>query len=189
MYLFFDTETTGKPKDYQADMRDIDNWPRVIQLAYLQFDAEGNRIDGFSELIKPDGWTVPKKKFWIENGFSTEQNEAHGVPISIAFDYFLKAYDNSDFLLAHNMNFDYNVLGAELIRANRKATKKADRICTMLSSTDYCKLPGKYGYKWPSLSELHIKLFGHDFDNAHDALADVEATAKCFFELKKIGAI
>jgi hypothetical protein len=37
------------------------------------------------------------------------------------------------------------------------------------------------------LSELHTKLFGKDFEGAHDAFADIDATEKCFWELKKIG--
>ena len=52
------------------------------------------------------------------------------------------------------------------------------------ATTEYCQLPGKYGYKWPTLSELHIKLFGEDFEGGHDALEDVKACAKCLFELQ-----
>lgn len=63
------------------------------------------------------------------------------------------------------------------------------KYCTMKSATDYCKLPGKKGFKAPRLSELHQVLFGTDFDHAHNALADVEATARCFWELKKRGVI
>ena len=37
--------------------------------------------------------------------------------------------------------------------------------------------------------ELHQKLFGCDFDNAHDSSADIAATEKCFWELKKRGIL
>ena len=33
----------------------------------------------------------------------------------------------------------------------------------------------------------HINL--HDFDKAHDALADIEATAKCFWKMRKLTLI
>ena len=59
----------------------------------------------------------------------------------------------------------------------------------MHASTDYCKLRGPYGYKWPKLSELHIKLFGEDFKEAHNASVDINATAKCFWKMRKIGLI
>jgi hypothetical protein len=52
----------------------------------------------------------------------------------------------------------------------------------MRASTDYCKIPGPYGYKYPKLSELHIKLFGEDFKEAHDASADTNAPEKRFWE-------
>ena len=57
----------------------------------------------------------------------------------------------------------------------------------MKSTTDFCQLPGPYGYKWPRLEELYQKLFGEDFENRHQALADVRACAKCYFELRRLG--
>ena len=32
MYLIFDTETTGLPKNWKAPLTDFDNWPRMVQL-------------------------------------------------------------------------------------------------------------------------------------------------------------
>ena len=29
MYIVFDTETTGLPKDFSAPITDFDNWPRI----------------------------------------------------------------------------------------------------------------------------------------------------------------
>jgi len=58
-----------------------------------------------------------------------------------------------------------------------------------MKSTNYCGILGEYGVKWPKLRELHIKLFGTEFDGAHDASADIAATKKCFFELKRIGIL
>jgi DNA polymerase-3 subunit epsilon len=59
----------------------------------------------------------------------------------------------------------------------------------MQKSTDYCKLPGRYGYKWPTLSELHITLFGKDFEDAHNAMGDVIATENCFWKLRDLGIV
>ena len=63
------------------------------------------------------------------------------------------------------------------------------RVCTMKSSTDFCRIPGSYGLKWPTLTELHLALFNTVFDETHNALKDVEACAKCFFQLKKKGIV
>ena len=189
MIQIFDTETTGLPRNWKAPMSDVDNWPRIIQLAYLVFDNQGNEIVQYNELIKPDGWTMPTDKFWIDNGFSQEESLAKGVPICAALDYFLGNYNNCRVLAAHNINYDYNVMGAELIRAGMRANQKNRQICTMQSSTKLCKIPGQYGYKWPKLEELHRHLFGENFDNAHDALADVRATARCLFGLRRLGIV
>jgi len=103
---------------------------------------------------------------------------------------FNELVERSDFIVAHNISFDEKILGAELLRKKIKSNfNRKRKLCTMQSSTDYCRLPGPYGYKWPTLSELHIKLFGEGFDNAHDASVDINATEKCFWEMRKIGLI
>ena len=56
-------------------------------------------------------------------------------------------------------------MGAELLRKEASSSfESTKKLCTMKSSTEYCKIPGLYGYKWPTLSELHIKLFGEDLE-------------------------
>ena len=52
---------------------------------------------------------------------------------------------------------------------------------------NFVLFPGPRGFKWPSLGELHHALFNKGFDDAHDAAADVEATARCFLELVLLG--
>ena len=37
-FVAFDTETTGLPKEYDAPYTDIDNWPRLVQLAWIVYD-------------------------------------------------------------------------------------------------------------------------------------------------------
>jgi hypothetical protein len=59
----------------------------------------------------------------------------------------------------------------------------------MEKTTNFCAIQGPYGYKWPKLSELYFKLFQSNFEEAHNAAADIKATAKCFWELKKLNKI
>lgn len=186
-YLFFDTETTGLPKNYKAPASDLENWPRIIQIAWAYFEDE-NLISSEKHLIKPDGWEIPKEKFWFENGFSQETSMKEGVELAEVVNKFMNLYNESDYIIAHNYDFDEKILDAELIRLSIEKQNNPDPICTMKSSTDFCEIPNQYGYnsfKWPKLQELHEKLFNSRFDSAHDALADVKACARCFFELKK----
>lgn len=193
-FLFFDTETTGLPKRWGSSMEDVENWPRIIQLAFIIADEQGNEVGRFKELIKPDGWEIPNEKFWQDNGYTTAENIEKGVPIFKALRAFQEALKTVDFKVAHNINFDNPVVGSEMIRADisHQMFKFKKGICTMAKSTAYCKIPhanGRGGNKWPKLEELHTHLFGVNFDGAHDALADVTATKDCFFELINRGVI
>ena len=188
-YLFFDTETTGVPKDWKAPITNFDNWPRIVQLAWLVYDSKGNQILKNEFIIKPNGFEIPSEASNV-HGITTQYAIKNGVPIEDVLLNFEKHCEKSKYLIAHNINFDSKVTSSEYLRIlSRNPISRLEKMCTMESSTNYCKIPGNYGYKWPKLSELHIKLFGVDFEGAHNALADIEATAKCFWEMKKLKLI
>ena len=185
MYLFFDTETTGIPKNWKAPITDVDNWPRLVQIAWQQYDNKGIKILEGDYIIKPEGFSIPVEASKI-HGISTERATREGAVLKEVLSEFSGLISGSDFLVAHNMNFDEKIIGAEFIRKGVDSDLfQSTRLCTMMASTDYCKLPGNYGYKWPKLSELHIKLFDADFEEAHNASVDIEACAKCFWELRR----
>jgi len=186
MYIFFDTETTGLPNNWKAPVTDTDNWPRVTQLAWQVYDEDGKLLRERCELIKPDGWVIPDEQFFIDNNMSTERCEKEGVRLIDILEDFVEQVDNAEYLIAHNMKFDEKVIGCEMVRMKLGFRQEPNKLCTMQESTNYCKMkPFRYGtYKWPSLVELHEKLFDEGFDGAHDALADVKACARSFFELK-----
>ena len=189
IYLFFDTETTGLPRNYKAAVTDLDNWPRVVQLAYAVYDESGKELTKVNRIIKPQGFTIPVEASKV-HGISTERALQEGIDLSTALEEFSNWANKADYLVAHNVSFDQSILGAEFIRSKLKdSIANAKKICTMQSSTDYCRIPGPYGFKWPTLQQLHMTLFGLGFGAAHNALADVEATVKCFFELKQLGEI
>ncbi|RLD46176.1 MAG: 3'-5' exonuclease [Bacteroidetes bacterium] len=189
MYLFFDTETTGLPKNYKAPASDIDNWPRMIQIGWILSNDKGERIDSAEFIIKPDGFSIPSSASNI-HGITTQRAVKEGVPLDDVLNKFNEIVDDASVIIAHNISFDEKIIGAEFIRRNIASSFDAKpKYCTMLNSTDFCKIPGYYGFKWPKLSELHIKLFGEDFEGAHNAFADIEATERCYFEMKKRGII
>ena len=189
MYLFFDTETTGLPRNWKAPVTDLNNWPRMIQIAWILCDNNGNRIETDDFIIKPENFKIPLDASRV-HGITTEKALSEGENLEKVLINFNQLVDEADFIVAHNISFDEKIIGAELLRKGiRSEFGKKRKLCTMKASTDYCRIPGPYGYKWPKLSELHIKLFGEDFDEAHDASADINATEKCFWEMRKIGLI
>lgn len=189
MYLFFDTETTGLPRYYGAPLEDLDNWPRLVQLAWLLVDEKGKELDGRDRIIKPSGFVIPEAASCV-HGISTEKALQEGIALTKALEEFADAFEKAKSLVAHNISFDEKIMGAEFLRENLQPSFfDMPRICTMHGSTEYCAIENERGYKWPKLIELHQKLFGKEFDGAHDALADVKATARCFFELKERGVL
>ena len=189
MYLFFDTETTGLPRNWKAPVTDLSNWPRLVQLAYLYYDRNGNKISGGDFIIKPEGFTIPAETSRI-HGITTERASSEGESLMIVLKTFQSLVSQAEFLVAHNMSFDEKIVGAEFLRIGMQNTIPSKRkICTMESTTTFCAIDGPYGYKWPKLSELHYKLFKTGIDEAHNAAVDITATAKCFWELNRIGKI
>ena len=189
MILFFDTETIGLPKNYNAPITDLDNWPRLIQLAYIFQDKDGKIISKGDKIIKPQGFRIPPEATSI-SGISNEIAEKEGEELKIVLENFNSLIKKADFLVGHNIDFDINIVEAEFLRSNLiNEISSNKKICTMKLSTDFCAIDSPNGYKWPKLNELHQKLFDVDFENAHNAASDVDATMICFWELCKNGII
>tara|TARA_B100000927_G_scaffold282885_1_gene270031 strand:- start:2057 stop:6364 length:4308 start_codon:yes stop_codon:yes gene_type:complete len=191
MYLIFDTETTGLPLNWKAPLTDFDNWPRCVQLAWQIHDIEGKLVDVKNYIIQPDGYEIPYNASKI-HGISTDLANEKGIQLLEVLKYFIEDVQKSKLVIGHNILFDNNIIGSELLRM-KMTNILSDFPCidTKDLSTNYCAIPGGKGgkYKWPTLSELHIKLFGEDFLQAHNASADVQATARCFLELIRLEII
>ena len=59
MYLFFDTETTGIPRNYKASVSDLKNWPRLVQIAWLLSEEDGNEVSSAEYIVKSKGVWFP----------------------------------------------------------------------------------------------------------------------------------
>jgi len=186
MYLIFDTETTGLPKNYKAPISDTNNWPRCIQIAWQLHDAMGNLIENRDFLIKPDGFNIPFDAEKI-HGISTQLAEKEGENLEEVLYLFNEALAKAKFIVGQNVGFDVNIMGAEFFRKKIKSTLSIKPVLdTCTEATAFlCKLPGGRGgkFKLPTLTELHSYLFYQPFAEAHNATADVEATTRCFLEL------
>lgn len=188
MYLIYDTETTGLPQNYNAPISDTDNWPRLVQLAWQLHDSTGKLINRGNKIVQPEGFTIPFNSVKI-HGISTERAESEGFALREVMDEFLIDVEKADIIIGHNIEFDINIVGCEMFRLQDNTAKLlgVKTIDTKEEGTEFCAIPGGRGgkFKWPTLAELHRKLFDEDFGDAHDAAYDVDATAKCFFGLLK----
>jgi DNA polymerase III subunit alpha len=191
MFLIFDTETTGLPKNWKAPLTDSENWPRMVQLAWQLHNETGELQEAKNYIVKPEGYTIPFAAEKI-HGISTEKALKEGRDLHWVLEEFNKSLASTEFLVGHNVEFDISIVGAEFLRIQLSSSfLDIRKIDTKEDSTDFCALPGGKGgkFKWPNLSELHLKLFGEGFEEAHNAAADVAATSRCFLELSRLGII
>ena len=188
-YLFFDTETTGVPKDYNAPISDTRNWPRIVQISWLVVSADKSIIRQEDHIIRPDGFTIPPEASAI-HGITQAKAMSQGEDLRTVINKFCADAKNARYVVGHNVSFDINVTKCECYRLGVQDPFAGKSIlCTMTSSTNYCRIPGYYGYKWPKLDELYMKLFGRHFQDAHNSLADIKATYECFWKLRELRII
>lgn len=186
MYIIFDTETTGLPKRWDAPITDTNNWPRCIQLAWQLHDEVGILLEHQDFIIKPEGFNIPYDAEKI-HGISTELANENGVSLQEALIAFNIALSKANFVVGQNINFDIQILGCEFHRSDIHSdllSKKILDTCTEVTAS-LLQLPGGRGgrFKLPTLTELYYYLFNTQFQEAHNATADVEATSRCFLEL------
>ena len=193
MFLIFDTETTGLPKNFKAPLTDFDNWPRMVQLAWQLHDNTGKLLQNNSIIIKPVGFEISQDMEKL-HGISTRKALTNGEDLKSVLDYFKASVNCADYLCGHNVNFDLNIIGSECLRMGLPNIVKGKKYIDTKNeqTTNFCNIPGGAGWdrpRWPSLSQLYEKLFGVNFTGAHNAAFDVEATAKVLFETIKLGII
>lgn len=180
--LFFDTETTGVSENYNLPSSNLKNWPRMVQLAWIVSDISGNMISRECHIIYPEEFIIPDDSIRI-HGITNERAKKEGEPLKVVLESFYDQMIKSDAVVGHNVSFDIYVVGAEMLRCGMKDTiSNVPFYCTMQLSTKFCNIAGTNGrLKWPTLQELYLKLFNKNYNYAHDAMADIEATFKCFF--------
>lgn len=190
MFIIFDTETTGLPKNWSAPITDTENWPRCIQIAWQLHDEFGNLIEHQDYLVKPEGFDIPYDSERI-HGISTDLALQKGIPLHEVLVKFNEALSKAKFVVGQNVGFDVNVMGCEFYRMQMDSPMAKMPVldtCTEVTA-NLVKIPGGRGgrFKLPTLTELHEFLFGVPFGEAHNATADVEATTRCFLELIRKG--
>ncbi len=177
MYIFIDIETTGLDPDTC----------RVVQIAWATYSDLGLLEAKRDFTVKPEGYSIPAESTRIHS-ITNEFAYAVGKSIQKVLIELTKDIKIRTTIVAHNAKFDLSVLIKEFSRNSiENPFTRKNIICTMISTVDYCGIPHPtFGKKFPSLTELHHKLFNSDFTEKHNARADLEATAKCFWTLKKL---
>lgn len=186
--LVLDTETTGLAR-FNSPLSDPAQ-PNLVQLSALQVRAEPLRVlQSLSLIVLPDMWTVPAEAEAV-HGISTEMAQFFGQPEKEVLTAFLKLWEKSDLLVAHNVKFDKHIIACSMARAYPDTTELLHEwinfpsLCTMEECKPVVQARNVKGaLKWPKLSEAYRFFFNEDFDNQHSANADAVACMQIYFAL------
>ncbi len=190
MFLLFDASTNGKPKNWKAHFTDTFSWPKLLHLSWLLYDKKGNLTEENDFLINPP--SIELDLIALQKaGLTEEQLLEEGKEIKGVLEKFCASAEQAMYIFAFNLQYNENVVLAELYRndVNHKYMQ-AERFCLMRESTYFCKIPGRDGrYKWPSLTELHGKLYNVGYEGAGNAQKDIMAISRCFNKLLNLGQL
>lgn len=181
MHLIFDTETSGLPTT--GLMASSPNFCRVMSIAMMLLDENLDEVASFSTLVKLDDHVKVNEGAFKAHGITKEMCDKYGLPLNVVIDSFRVFKEKSKYQIGHNIKFDFNrIQEEESILFGFPKTLSLNSICTMELMTPICKMPSKYPskYKWPKLQEAYEFLFHEKFDNAHSALADIQATKRIY---------
>lgn len=199
--LFLDLESSGIPRirvpgvkpgttkwhnlDYKTDYLDF---PFIVSFAWARNDGEV-----VHHILNPEGREIPKEASDI-HGITTEIANKSKMVFGQAIEEFLDHSQGIEIVVGHGLYFDTSMVKANFLREMHtfgdnplnfeyltEIFHKHKRIDTMRSASKMCR-------KWPTLSELHQKLFRKGFD-CHDAKSDLEATRRCYEWLHKKGIV
>lgn len=174
--MFIDTETSGLPKDRSQPSTDVDNWPKVIQIAWKIGDDHSPSDDKVVNHLVYPTFREPMNGEHV-HGISRQDIRKKGKNIVDVLHLLNDALDQVDAVVAHNTEFDVLVLLAEFHRYG---------IPTSLSKKpmfDTMRVNGQ----WLSLQKCYAKYVETNVDNIqwHDAEGDVKACEACFYALRK----
>ena len=195
--LVFDTETTGLPKSRFSHPENTSEWPYIVQLSYIIYNTVLCKVEKVIDHIirVPDEVTINEKCVSLHR-ISKERSLSEGIPIESCLSDFLNDFQTVDLVVAHNMEFDLNMIQVEMWR--RKdfyehmitiVCKSQKLFCTMQEGTDLCRIKSlfprsKDPYKFPNLAELHQYLFSTLPINLHNSLNDVLICLRCYYKMK-----
>jgi DNA polymerase III alpha subunit (gram-positive type) len=210
LIMVFDVETTGLLPKRDVISKDISSCPYILQLSFIVYDVTTKKtMRIFDSYVNIDDSIVVSKKITEITGIVKDTCKAIGNPIEEIMTEFYKEYMKCNTIIAHNINFDKEMIMIEIIRNNKKMIELGCEVpsllfnntfnhienkklyCTMLSGTKQCEIlkesiDKKRVYKKiPKLSELYFKLFDVIPDGLHNSLVDTKVCLRCYLQMEE----
>jgi DNA polymerase III alpha subunit (gram-positive type) len=198
--LIFDTETNGKiPKEVCS----IHELPHILQLSFVVYNSVTNRVEEiFDEYIKVKANVeIPQETIDI-NGVTRKICEEKGIHIIKALCHFYNAFTSCDCVVAHNYDFDSQMINTEIERNLTMIEKYAPYCINIFNPSfgvySYCTMKAKQSAEicndvrakrgdnktsWPKLIELYECLFQETPGNLHNSIVDVLVCLRCYLKM------
>ena len=191
-YIAFDFETSGLPKGRKPVTREtLSQYDtcRAVSLSAARFSSRGRLVDTFDAMILPTDFTISPGSVAI-HGITEDMAKSKGRPfIQVFADFMTFIGPRTKTMVAHNAKFDTSVLRSEMLRHDIDLSLIDDLNfrCTLELYKERFLKPIKLGV-------LYEEIFGEQFENAHNSLADCIACGRVYpyvightRELKPIG--
>ena len=179
-YIAFDFETSGLPtgrRNVFVTPETLANFDtcRAVSLSAARFSSRGRLLDTFDAIIYPYNFQISEKSIEV-HGITQEQAEKEGRPFPEVFVDFMRFMGPREVtMIVHNAKFDTSVLRSELIRykIDLSTLDKINFRCTMEMYKERFMKPIQLGV-------LYKEVFGEEFENAHNSLADCIACGRVY---------
>ena len=172
----FDTETSGFKEN------------GLLQIAGVCVDSDINTIQSFNFLVIPQGFEEVEAGAAAIHGHTMDRCTSGGIPLAVAMSVLKRLLEKSKLAICHNYGYDSKVVAKACATLGcEDFLSRQNNLCTMLALVDICQIPqvGRRGFKWPKLQEAHKFCFGEEFEDAHDAMADIAATQRVLRWIKE----
>jgi DNA polymerase III epsilon subunit-like protein len=188
--LFFDTETSGLPIDRRVPaLQNEVNCPQLVSLSWSLWVSE-DCVKRVTYVIRPRGWIIGEKSIAV-HGITQEFAEKNGSDLGEVLMEFRADIIRSNRIIAHNIEFDKNVVfhafAWHLRKDPRRFWPEAAEFCSQTMAKGELKLPWAYSkpndpYKMPGLDEVYTATFNEPAPPAaHSSARDVEVLEKIYW--------
>jgi DNA polymerase III epsilon subunit-like protein len=177
-YIAFDFETSGLPKGRkpvtQETLGQYDTC-RAVSLSAARFSSKGRLVDTFDAMILPTDFTISPGSIAI-HGITEDMARSRGRPFLQVFtDFMTFIGPRTKTIVAHNAKFDVSVLRSEMLRhgINLSLIDELNFRCTLELYRERFLKPIRLGV-------LYEDIFGEQFEDAHNSLADCIACGRVY---------
>lgn len=189
----------------------IESWPFIIQISYIVYDLDTDKYSMYNKYVEdlPEGLAEhflgdPATHYTVRNALiaRSKAEPTERAPIRQIIEDFTEVLKQDITLVAHNLQYDFNMLLSEIYRTQVKLGDPAfyqQNSSILVSKPKYCTVcvgeykskiqttskAGNLYYKKPTLKQLHNKLFGYYpiEESLHDSMIDVVVTTRCFYRM------